>query len=204
MTADQTTDTPEEQLDPFKIEGARSSRSKCKTCRRPIEKDTLRLGILIEGPFGTGYLWHHLDCAAKRQWESLEEAYNGEFWVGGVKVPPLEEKRKLREEADKKKAEKKETPHVEVAPTGRSKCRHCDATIDKGDYRIALAREVEFYGQTRVGPINVHTGCVGAELMNEDCATEIDGFADAVRANSKGIDAADIDKALTAVGELPG
>ena len=102
-----------EQLPPYVIEGARSGRSRCKTCRRNIAKGGLRIGVLIEGPFGEGYLWHHLDCAAKRQWESLEEAYNGEFWVEGVKVPPLEEKRKLCEQAEKKKAEKKETPHVE-------------------------------------------------------------------------------------------
>ena len=33
----------EESLPPYVIEGARSSRSKCKTCRRKIDKDVLRL-----------------------------------------------------------------------------------------------------------------------------------------------------------------
>ena len=38
---------------PYKIEAARSSRSKCRTCRKKIDKDLLRIGILLEGPSGT-------------------------------------------------------------------------------------------------------------------------------------------------------
>ena len=53
---------PEEELAPYLIEAARSSRSKCRTCKRKIDKDLLRIGILLEGPYGTGYLWHHLTC----------------------------------------------------------------------------------------------------------------------------------------------
>ena len=63
---------PAESLPPLVIEGARSSRSKCKGCRRAIQKDTLRLGILFEGPYGTGYLWHHLTCAARKRPDELE------------------------------------------------------------------------------------------------------------------------------------
>jgi hypothetical protein len=36
----------EQQLPPYIIEGARSGRSRCKTCRRNISKGGLRLGIL--------------------------------------------------------------------------------------------------------------------------------------------------------------
>ena len=65
----------EPELPPYKIESARSSRSRCRTCRRKIDKDKLRLGILLEGPYGTGYLWHHLTCAAKRRADDVEAAY---------------------------------------------------------------------------------------------------------------------------------
>ena len=70
----------EEQLPPYVIEGARSARSKCKTCRKKIDKDVLRIGILIEGPYGTGYMWHHLKCAARRMYDKVEEAYSMEAW----------------------------------------------------------------------------------------------------------------------------
>ena len=59
----------EPKLAAYVIEGARSSRSRCKSCRRKIDKGVLRIGVLIEGPYGTGYLWHHLRCAARRQFE---------------------------------------------------------------------------------------------------------------------------------------
>ena len=197
------TEAPE-NIDPYKIEPARSSRSKCKTCKRPIEKGSLRLGILIEGPFGTGFLWHHLPCAAKRQWESLEEAYEGKHWEAGVEPPALASLQDLREKAEEKKKNKKTPPYVEIAPTGRSKCRHCEELIEKGDLRVILTRDVEFYNQTRSGPINLHPKCVAAELLAEDCGTEIDGFADAMRSNSVGVESKTLDEALLAIGELPG
>lgn len=202
MTVNPSTETSEPELDPFKIEGARSNRSKCKSCRHPIDKGGLRLGILIEGPFGTGYLWHHLQCAAKRQMQAVEDAYAGEFWAKDIDVPPIEDLRKLSGEAAKQKAEKKALPHVEVAPTGRAKCKRCDTPIEKGSLRVVLAREVEFYGQVRSGPINVHPGCVAEELSEENCATKAEGFAEALHTNSKDVEKQRIDAALEEIGEL--
>ncbi len=83
--ADESEDQP-----PHKIEKARSGRSKCKTCRRAIQKDKLRLGILIQGPFGPGYLWHHLACAARKRIEDVEEAYAGhDRVIGGANAMTL-------------------------------------------------------------------------------------------------------------------
>ena len=85
----------QEEMAPYVIEGARSSRSRCKTCRRTIDKGALRIGMLIEGPYGTGYLWHHLRCAARRQFDRVAEAYEAEAWKEAKeapsKVPELEE-----------------------------------------------------------------------------------------------------------------
>lgn len=195
--------TPEaEDLPPFKIERARSGRSKCKGCRRPIQKDKVRIGILIEGPFGPGYLWHHLTCAMRRRPEDVEQAYAGKCWDEGLEVPSLESLRAEAEKLEAKKTEKKEAPYVEIAPTGRSKCKHCGEAIEKGAYRVAVLRNVEFYGQVRSGPINVHPKCVAAELKAEDCATEVEGFEDAVRENSKGLEDAQVDEALRQIGSL--
>lgn len=200
--SDEAPNPEAEDLPPFKIEKARSGRSKCKGCRRPIQKEKVRIGILIEGPFGPGYLWHHLSCAMRRRPEDVEQAYAEKAWEEGLEVPSLESLRAEAEKMEAKKAEKKEAPYVEVAPTGRSKCKHCGEAIEKGAYRVAVLRNVEFYGQVRSGPINVHPKCVAAELKAEDCATEPDGFEDAVRENSKGLEAAQIDEALRQVGPL--
>jgi len=199
-------ESAEEQLAPYVIEGARSSRSRCKTCRRAIEKETLRIGILIEGPYGTGYMWHHLHCAARRQLERVEEAYAAEAWKEAKHppsaVPDLAELRKLKEQAEERKQARRDPPYVERAPTGRSKCKHCEEPIEQGALRVVLAREVTFGRQVRTTPINVHARCAGAELLAEDCATEIEGFAEALRAGSQ-VEPADVAAALDEIGSLP-
>jgi hypothetical protein len=191
---------PEAQA-PYLIEHARSSRSKCKTCRKPIDKGHVRLGILIEGPFGTGYLWHHLECAAKKQIGAVEEAYAGNFAAEGVELPPIDGLRALATQADQKKKEKQEVPYVERASTGRSKCAQCGEPIDADAFRVALLRTVEFYGQVRAGPIKVHAECVSEALAADNSATDVEGFEDALRANSR-VPASDVDAALEAIGEL--
>jgi hypothetical protein len=198
---------PAEPLPPYVIEGARSSRAKCKTCRKAIDKGILRLGVLIEGPYGVGYLWHHLTCAAKRRLDDVEEAYAAEAWkeakVRPESVPSIEELRKLNEEAEEKRQSQKKIPYVEVDPSGRAKCKHCAEPMEKGSLRVVLGREVEFGNQFRTMPIHVHPKCVAGELESEDCNTEASGFTRALRENSQGLSAEQIDSVLEAVGELP-
>ena len=196
-----------EQLPNFVIEGARSNRSKCKVCRRAITKDTLRLGILIEGPYGTGYLWHHLKCAARRRFESVEMAYQEEAWNKAKdppqKVPALDELRRLREDADERKRKRKTIPYAEPAPSDRSKCKRCQEPIEKGAIRVILGRGVEFGNQVRTSPVMVHLGCVVDELETEDCVTEVEGFEAALRTNSEGVSSDQLDDAMKKIGELP-
>ena len=194
---------PESELAPYMVESARSSRSKCRTCKRKIEKGTLRLGVLLEGPFGTGYLWHHLTCAARRRIEDVEAAYAQQAFADGLAVPPLAELQALKEKAEQARVARKEPPYVERAPSGRSTCKHCGEAIAKDALRIVLAREISFGSQVRASPINVHTGCARAELRSEDCLTELDGFETQVLQNSE-LEASAIDEALAAVGDLEG
>lgn len=194
---------PEPELAPYLLESARSSRSKCRTCRRKIAKGTLRLGILLEGPFGTGYLWHHLACAARRRIEDVEAAYAQTAFEDGLAVPPLSELQALEEQAAKAHADRKEPPYAERAPSGRSKCKHCGETVAKDALRIVLAREISFGSQVRMTPINVHPGCVQAELRSEDCLTEVDGFEEQIRKNSD-LETSVVDAALVAIGDLDG
>lgn len=49
---------------PFAVERAKSGRAKCKKCKCPIEKDTVRIAKLVANPFTDGKMkaWHHLTC----------------------------------------------------------------------------------------------------------------------------------------------
>ncbi|MFN0241931.1 MAG: hypothetical protein ACKVWV_03490 [Planctomycetota bacterium] len=188
-------------LDPYKIELARSNRSKCKTCKKAIDKGVARIGVLIEGPFGVGYLWHHLKCLARRDIGLVEEAYAGAYTAEGVQKPPIEELRAVAEESAKKKEEKQEAPYVERAPSGRSKCAQCGEPVADASFRVVVLRSVEFYNQVRNGPIKVHPGCVAKALAEPNSATEVDGFADALRANTR-LPKEDIEKALKEIGPV--
>lgn len=189
------------------IEGARSSRSKCKSCRKKIEKGVLRLGVLIEGPYGIGYLWHHLTCAAKRRLDDVEAAYDREAWNEAKeppeKVPTIEELRKLNEDAEEKRQQRKKIPFAEVDPSGRAKCKHCGETMEKGSLRVVLGREIEFGSQYRTMPIHVHVTCVAGELEKVDCNTQSDGFESSIRQNSQGLSDEQIEAVLKDLGELP-
>jgi hypothetical protein len=181
---------PAEQLPAYVIEEARSSRSRCKSCRRAIDKGVLRIGILSEGGFyGPGYLWHHLTCAARRQMDKVEEAYEQEAWKNAKqppeKVPEVEELRKLREKAVEKKAQKKELPYAEEDPSGRARCKQCGDPIEKGALRVALGKDVTFGSQTRTSAMFVHPKCVAAALDQPDVSTEREGLREELAANSE-------------------
>ncbi len=193
---------PIEQLPPYRLEGARSARSSCKGCRKKIDKGVLRLGVLIEGPFGSGYLWFHLKCAAKRRIEDVEAAYVERAWDEGVEVPELESLRKIAAENAEEKKTRKLAPYVEVAPSGRSKCKHCSETIEQGAPRVVLLRAVEFGNQVRNGPIAVHPACVAAALEAPDSATEAPGLVAALRENSTDIDPKVLERAISELGSL--
>lgn len=198
---------PEPELAPYVIEGARSSRSKCKTCRKKIEKGVLRLGVLIEGPYGIGYLWHHLTCAAKRRLDDVEAAYEREAWNDAKEppddVPTIEAMRKLNEEAEEKREQRKKIPYAEIDPSGRAKCKHCGEVMEKGSLRVVLGREIEFGSQYRTMPIHVHLGCVAGEIEKVDCSSRSDGFEGSIRQNSQGLTPEQIETVLKDVGELP-
>lgn len=210
MAPTDETDEPED-LPPYVIENARSGRSKCKSCKRLIAKDDLRLGVLVEGPYGAGHMWHHLECAAGRLLPKVEEAYQAQAW-NDAKVPPdpadlpdLETLRELGAKAEEKREqkakEKKTVPYAEIAPSGRSKCKQSGEPIPQGAVRIVLGKEAQFGNQTRTSPFAVLPAYVGAALEDDEISTPADGLFEQLRANSK-IDAAELERAIEAIGQL--
>ena len=189
----------EAALPAHRIEPARSSRSRCRSCRKAIQKDTLRLGIQLEGPYGTGYLWHHLNCAAGNRWDDVAAAYEARAWDDGVEPPALDELAKTREQAEKRKSERKRPPYLELDPSGRAACKRCGERLEKGQVRAVLARKVEFYGQERSTPVNVHLSCVADELADEECAIPAEGLVEALREASAELDAEMLEQALATI-----
>ncbi|KZC14850.1 PREDICTED: DNA ligase 3 [Dufourea novaeangliae] len=57
-------DEEKEEEQPFAVETAKTGRAKCKKCKCPIEKDTVRIAKLMANPFSEGKMkaWHHVTC----------------------------------------------------------------------------------------------------------------------------------------------
>jgi len=163
----------------------------------------LRFGILIDGPYGKGYLWHHIKCAARRQFERVEEAYALEAWNEAkdppAGVPGLDELRAHAERAEERRKSRKQPPFAELDPSGRALCKQCEKPIEKDSVRIVLGRSVHFGNQVRTSPIHVHPACVPAALRAEDNATSIEGLADALRAASEDVPPERLEAALALI-----
>jgi hypothetical protein len=136
---------------PHVIEPASSGRAKCRGCGQPTAKGELRFGERQPNAFGDGEmtLWFHLRCAAYLRPEPFLEAL-----AAAASVPPGD-----LDAAARFGIAHRRVPRIhgaERAATGRARCRHCKALIDKGDWRIALV----FFEEYRFNPGGfVHAGC---------------------------------------------
>jgi hypothetical protein len=172
---------------PNVIEESKSNRATCRTCRQKIEKGVLRFGEETPNQFdaegGTSYFWHHILCAAQKKGALLKpvlEAYAGD-------VPNRAELDAAIANPPKASGggPKAAYPYAEKASTGRSKCIHCDDAIGKGDWRIAVEREVDTGTFTRTGPGYLHPGCA-LEQTGDDALLE------KVKTNTPAITEADV------------
>mmetsp|Transcript_6554 Transcript_6554/g.11385 ORF Transcript_6554/g.11385 Transcript_6554/m.11385 type:complete len:418 (+) Transcript_6554:65-1318(+) len=60
-------------MDPYRVEPAKSNRSKCKACKGEIAKEQLRFGSLMEVSPGHGsYSWRCLSCITAKQVANVE------------------------------------------------------------------------------------------------------------------------------------
>src|SRR5437773_2347003 len=97
------------------IEIAKTGRARCRICRQPIEKGSLRFGEEQPSAFTEGlqWVWHHLTCAAKKKPVAVRTALDA--FPGDV--PGRAELDALMAEADQTPSV---YPYVERASTGRS------------------------------------------------------------------------------------
>jgi hypothetical protein len=167
------------------IEEAKSGRASCRTCRKPIAKGELRLGVETQTQFSDApsMQWHHLPCAATKLPAELKAAladYTGD-------VPGRAELDAAMEQAAKKASAKPAAhPYADHAPTGRARCMQCQQPIDKGTFRVAVERELEIGGSATRGTGYMHPGCVVANLKaTADSDDALANLIEGLRANSR-------------------
>lgn len=129
---------------PWKSEYAKSSRSSCKTCKSPIEKETLRLGKMVQATQFDGFMpmWNHASCILRKakQIKSIDD-------VEGLELLRWEDQQKIRKYVDEGAVASNSTAAVnvecgvEVSPSARATCKICSQKIAKGELRISTKPE---------------------------------------------------------------
>ena len=179
------------------IEEAKSGRASCRTCKKPIAKGELRLGVEAANAFGDtpAMQWHHLPCAAHKLPKELEEAliaYPGDLPNRG------ELAQAITLAIATGHAKPAGLPAADRAPTGRARCLQCKEPIEKDSLRVAVERELEVGATVQSGAGYLHPACVGAYL--EAKGGTRDELLAGVRANSR-IAAADLETVVAAIGQ---
>ncbi|KAK6937822.1 Poly(ADP-ribose) polymerase, catalytic domain [Dillenia turbinata] len=130
---------------PWKAEYAKSSRSSCKTCKSPIDKEILRLGKMVQATQFDGFMpmWNHAGCIFKKAYQikSVDD-------VEGLDLLRWEDQQKIRkyvEGGGPPSTSSAPVPAtgctIEVSQTSRASCKRCSKKIVKGEVRISTAPE---------------------------------------------------------------
>ncbi|CEP02909.1 PARP-type domain-containing protein [Plasmodiophora brassicae] len=75
----------------YQLEHAKSSRSKCKTCKSGIQKNALRFGSRRDATTS----WFCIDCVSMKQLQSAESAHGSLEDIPGVSSLPDDDKREV-------------------------------------------------------------------------------------------------------------
>ncbi|CAH9132809.1 unnamed protein product [Cuscuta epithymum] len=125
---------------PWKAEYAKSSRSSCKTCKSPINKEVMRLGKMVQATQFDGMMpmWNHASCilGKAKQIKATDD-------VEGLESLRWEDQEKIRKYVESgASSSAPPTPlamehGVETSQTSRATCKYCNEKIMKGEVRIS-------------------------------------------------------------------
>ncbi|XP_022145931.1 poly [ADP-ribose] polymerase 1 isoform X2 [Momordica charantia] len=156
---------------PWKVEYAKSSRSSCKTCKKPIDKENLRFGKMVQATQFDGFMpmWNHASCILKKakQIKSVDD-------VEGLDSLRWEDQQKIRKyvEDSAAAAAVADTPvecGIEVAQASRAACKLCKQKIMKGEVRLSTALD----GKGAKGLAWHHANC----YMEQSPSTQVEKLA---------------------------
>jgi hypothetical protein len=179
------------------IEEAKSGRAACRTCKKPIAKGELRLGVEQQTQFSDtpSMQWHHLPCAAQKLPAELKESLDG---FSGT-VPNRGELDQMMSDALKKgHAKPGGFPYIDRAPTGRAKCMQCEEPIAKDSFRVAVEREIDTGTMVTRGAGYLHPKCVDENLENTGGSKE--ELLTGIRSNSR-LASNDLEAVIAEIGE---
>lgn len=183
------------------IEVAKSGRAGCRTCKKPIPKDELRFGEEFANAFSAdgemGHRWHHMKCAAEKLPNKLKDAMGA--YEGEIPTELRTELEQIADEAAKKQKGKSDAfPYVDLAPTGRAKCIQCRETLEKGQPRVAVERELDAGGMTRMGAGYLHPGCAAA-YAEANGQGPVEELVAGIRKHTTAITGEELDRVLAEV-----
>jgi hypothetical protein len=182
------------------IEEAKSGRASCRTCKKPIGKGELRLGVETQTQFSDApsLSWHHVLCAAGKLPAELKAAL-AEY--PGTVANRAELDAAIEAAIKQGGAKPAGFPYADRAPTGRARCMQCQQPIDKASFRVAVERELEIGATTTRGAGYLHPRCVAANL--ETTGGSVDDLIAGLRANSRPADG-ELDGVIADVEQGPG
>ena len=178
------------------IEEAKSGRASCRTCKKPIAKGELRLGVEVSNQFSDtpSMAWHHLMCAAQKLPGELKEAMAA---YPGPIANKAELEAEMADTLKKGKGKPGGYPFIDKAPTGRAKCMQCEEPIAKDTLRVAVEREIDTGTMVTRGAGYLHPKCVVENL--ENTGGDKDELVGLLRQNSRLVPA-DLDTVLAEIG----
>lgn len=178
------------------IEEAKSGRASCRTCKKPIAKGELRLGVEVTTQFSDtpSLAWHHLLCAAAKLPAELTAAL-AEY--GGPIANRDDIDRAIAEALQKGHGKPGGFPFADRAPTGRAKCMQCEQPIAKDSLRVAVEREIDTGAVVTRGAGYLHPGCAAANMGQT--GGSVDDLVSGLRANSR-LTAHDLDEVIAQIG----
>ncbi|XP_050442642.1 poly [ADP-ribose] polymerase [Adelges cooleyi] len=149
---------------PYRVEYAKSGRSKCKGCKEGIEKEHLRLAVMIQSPVFDGKQpnWYHINCFFVKQrpkevsdiahFESIkwDDQQIIKTKLESLVGTPAQETKKKKNAINRKI---NQDFNVEYAKSGRAVCCGCQDKIVKDDLRIGKM-DYESEEARRFGGIN--------------------------------------------------
>ena len=155
---------------PYLAEYSKSGRAGCKQCKKGIDKDTLRLAVMVQSPFFDGLApkWHHFDCFFVRYHpRNVGEIKNYEMlkYDDQKKIDEMLMKKQVPEtqKNNRKRKVKVNTSQdffVEYSKSNRAACISCTEKIEKDEIRIGKLDDDSDEAR-RIGPFKrwFHVDC---------------------------------------------